>query len=171
MCGIAGFLEPACTDRPRLEGRVAAMADSLAHRGPDAQGVWVDAEAGLAFGHRRLAILDLSPAGAQPMASADGRLVVCYNGELYNAPELAAELDRLGVVRRGHSDTEVLVEGCARWGVRACLERCEGMFAFALWDRRTRTLSLARDRLGIKPLYWSAPAPGRRNIQWHRRGL
>ena len=154
MCGIAGFLDPACRDEQRLTRTVADMAQSLEHRGPDAQGVWVDAEAGLAFGHRRLAIIDLSPAGAQPMASACGRFVVCYNGELYNAPELAERLDREGVVRRGHSDTEILVEWCARWGVRALLEACEGMFAFALWDRRERVLTLARDRVGIKPLYW-----------------
>jgi len=155
MCGIAGFLDRACQDEERLSRAVADMADSLAHRGPDARGVWVDAPAGLAFGHRRLAIVDLSPAGAQPMASACGRYVVCYNGELYNAPELAERLDRAGVVRRGHSDTEILVEWCARWGVRALLDACEGMFAFALWDRHERTLVLARDRLGIKPLYWS----------------
>ncbi|MEI8395096.1 MAG: asparagine synthase (glutamine-hydrolyzing) [Rhodospirillaceae bacterium] len=154
MCGIAGFLDPNCTDDARLTRTVTAMADRLLHRGPDAGGVLVDARSGLAFGHRRLSIVDLSPAGAQPMNSADGRFVVCYNGELYNAPELALELDRAGVVRRGHSDTEILVEWCARRGVRALLEACEGMFAFALWDRSTRTLTLARDRLGIKPLYW-----------------
>ena len=154
MCGIAGFLDRTLANNARLGGIVADMALSLEHRGPDAQGVWVDSEAGLAFGHRRLAIIDLSPAGAQPMTSACGRFVVCYNGELYNAPELAERLDRDGVVRRGHSDTEILIEWCARYGVATLLEQCEGMFAFALWDRRTRTLTLARDRLGIKPLYW-----------------
>ncbi len=154
MCGITGFIESGGGDTPRLTRIVAGMAASLAYRGPDAQGEWVDGEVGLALGHRRLAILDLSPAGAQPMVSACGRFVVAYNGELYNAPDLARDLDGAGVVRRGHSDTEVLVEWCARHGVRALLQEAEGMFAFALWDRARRTLTLARDRLGIKPLYW-----------------
>ncbi len=154
MCGITGFVDPGCGDESRLARTVADMATSLGHRGPDAGGVWVDGGAGLALGHRRLSILDLSPAGAQPMASACGRFVVSYNGEIYNAPDLARTLDRAGLVRRGHSDTEVLVEWCALHGVRALLQEAEGMFAFALWDRERRTLTLARDRMGIKPLYW-----------------
>jgi asparagine synthase (glutamine-hydrolysing) len=154
MCGIAGFLDRRCGDAGRLTRTVADMTSRLRHRGPDAEGVWVDGEVGLALGHRRLAIVDLSPAGAQPMVSGCGGFVLVYNGELYNAPELARELETAGVRRRGHSDTELLIEWCARYGVRSLLERAEGMFAFALWDRAARRLTLARDRLGIKPLYW-----------------
>jgi asparagine synthase (glutamine-hydrolysing) len=130
------------------------MVDTLRHRGPDANGVWTDAEAGVALGHTRLSIIDLSPAGAQPMVSSCGRFVLSYNGEVYNAPELRAELEARGRKFRGHSDTEVMVEGFAVWGVRETVERLIGMFAFAAWDRSSRTLTLGRDRLGIKPLYW-----------------
>jgi len=154
MCGITGFLDRGCGDSERLARTVADMALRLRHRGPDAEGVWVDGTVGLALGHRRLAIVDLTPAGAQPMVSGCGGFVLAYNGELYNAPELARELDAASIARRGHSDTEVLLEWCARYGVRSLLERAEGMFAFALWDRAGRRLTLARDRLGIKPLYW-----------------
>ncbi len=155
MCGIAGLLElKRKLGLDELHSVVSRMAKSLRHRGPDDQGVWIDSEAGVAFGHTRLAIIDLSPAGAQPMVSSCGRFVLCYNGEVYNAPELRAELQAAGRPFRGHSDTEVMVEGFAVWGVRATIERLIGMFAFAVWDRSTRTLTLARDRLGIKPLYW-----------------
>jgi asparagine synthase (glutamine-hydrolysing) len=155
MCGIAGLLDPKQQLGPDALRNIAArMAASLKHRGPDDQGVWVDAEAGIAFGHTRLAIIDLSRAGAQPMVSSCGRFVLCYNGEVYNAPELRAELEAAGRKFRGHSDTEVMVEGFAVWGVRHTVERLIGMFAFATWDRSTRTLTLVRDRLGIKPLYW-----------------
>lgn len=155
MCGIAGLLDLKRQFGPDALRRVAGrMAASLSHRGPDDQGTWVDAEAGVAFGHTRLAIIDLSPAGAQPMVSSCGRFVLCYNGEVYNTPELRAELEAAGRKFRGHSDTEVMVEGFAVWGVRQTVERLIGMFAFAAWDRSTRTLTLARDRLGIKPLYW-----------------
>ncbi len=128
------------------------MAERLAYRGPDDSDVFVDEAAGFAVGHRRLSIVDLSQAGHQPMASADSRFVIAYNGEIYNAPEVAAELP--GINWRGHSDTEVLVEACARWGVEAAVTRFIGMFAFVLWDRKERTLSLVRDRVGIKPLYY-----------------
>jgi asparagine synthase (glutamine-hydrolysing) len=155
MCGIAGFLDPKRRSGDNaLKALAASMAGALRHRGPDAQGVWVDADAGAALGHARLSIIDLSEAGAQPMHSANGRFVLSYNGEIYNAGELRAELERAGHKFRGHSDTEVLVEGFAAWGVGATAERTIGMFAFAVFDRKERVLTLARDRLGIKPLYW-----------------
>ncbi len=159
MCGLAGFLildngdadEHTSHTMARCAG---AMAQRLAHRGPDDEGVWVDAAAGIALAHRRLAIIDLSPAGHQPMLSSCGRFVIAYNGEVYNAAELRADLEARGRRFRGYCDTEVIVEACATWGVEATLERLIGMFAFALWDRRERRLTLARDRLGIKPVYW-----------------
>lgn len=133
---------------------LTVMADALQHRGPDADGVWTDADAGIGLAHRRLAILDLSPCGAQPMVSASGRFIICFNGEIYNHPVLRAEIEaRRPVAWRSHSDTEVLLQAIEVWGVDAALERCNGMFAFAVWDRRTRTLTLARDRMGEKPLY------------------
>ena len=131
------------------------MTDTLVHRGPDAGDVWLDPEAGLALGHRRLSIIDLSPAGAQPMVSSCGRFVISYNGEVYNADELRSELEAAGRRFRGYSDTEAIVEGAAVWGVEATVKRLIGMFAMALWDRRERALYLVRDRLGIKPLYWA----------------
>ena len=137
-----------------LDGIASNMAYCLTHRGPDDQGVWIDGEVGVAFAHTRLAIIDLSLAGAQPMVSSCGRYVLSYNGEVYNATELREELIAVGRQFRGHSDTEVMVEGFAVWGVRQTVERLIGMFAFAVWDRADRKLTLVRDRLGIKPLYW-----------------
>ncbi|GAA4010203.1 asparagine synthase (glutamine-hydrolyzing) [Sphingomonas humi] len=134
------------------------MAGPIFHRGPDAGGTWTDREAGIGFAHRRLSIVDLSPHGAQPMASASGRFVLSYNGEIYNHRDLRAELEAAGAAPpggwRGHSDTETLAEGIAHWGLAATLERAAGMFALALWDRQARTLSLVRDRFGEKPLYY-----------------
>lgn len=132
-----------------------AMADMLRERGPDSDGAWADEGAGIAFGHRRLSIVDLSPAGHQPMLSASGRSVLCYNGEIYNAEELRPQLQARGIVFRGHSDTEVILEACEAWGVEATAKRLIGMFAFAWWDAGERRLWMARDRLGIKPLYWT----------------
>ncbi len=155
MCGIVGFLagrNGADPDTLRAWARDAAAA--LAHRGPDDAGVWVDAEAGLALGHRRLAVLDLSPAGHQPMDSADGRYVIVYNGEVYNFRALRTELAARGVRFKTESDTEVLLAGVANWGVAETLLRANGMFAFGLWDRKTRILTLGRDRFGQKPLYY-----------------
>ena len=134
-----------------LAGR---MTDTLVHRGPDDAGVWIDGDAGIALGFRRLSILDLSPAGHQPMVSSDGRYVVVFNGEIYNHPDLREALLERGAAFEGHSDTEVILESTIRWGFEATLERLWGMFAIALWDREARRLSLARDRLGKKPLYY-----------------
>lgn len=155
MCGIAGFLlDRAERAADELDAVATGMADSLAHRGPDDRGVWSDAACGIALGHRRLSILDLSPSGHQPMVSADGRFAIVFNGEVYNHRELRRELAASGVPFRGHSDTEVLVEAIARWGLEAAISRSIGMFAYAVWDRRERQLFLVRDRLGIKPLYY-----------------
>ena len=157
MCGFAGFIDLARrTPEEILLARAEGMAARLYHRGPDGDGVWTDAGAGLALGHRRLAILDLSSTGYQPMASADGRHVIVYNGEVYNFSELRAELEVEGVAFRGSCDTEVVVEAIAAWGLERALGRMVGMFALALWDKAERVLYLARDRLGIKPLYWGA---------------
>ncbi|MBI1206601.1 MAG: asparagine synthase (glutamine-hydrolyzing) [Azospirillum sp.] len=155
MCGIAGVWAVGKPGGTRdLAELGAAMADSLRHRGPDGEGVWSDPEQGICLAHRRLCVVDLSPAGAQPMASATGRFIVSYNGEIYNHRELRAELEARGVRFRGRSDTEVVVEAIAAWGVDAAPSRFNGMFALAIWDRRDRALSLVRDPMGIKPLYW-----------------
>ncbi|MFO0693299.1 MAG: asparagine synthase (glutamine-hydrolyzing) [Polyangiales bacterium] len=153
MCGIAGILRTNGRALPDLARDVEAMTDALVHRGPDGRGVFVDVEAGVALGHRRLAIVDLSPTGRQPMESADGRWILVFNGEIYNYRALRRELEGEGAVFRGPSDTEVLLECCARWGVGRTLRRLDGMFAFAAYDRRERELVLARDHVGIKPLY------------------
>ena len=155
MCGIAGVLNSSAAARPRLERDGRAMADSLAHRGPDDSGLWSDLEAGIVLMHRRLSIVDLSSAGHQPMTSADGRFVITYNGEIYNFQDLRPALEARGVVFRGHSDTEVMLEAFAAYGIAPTIKRLIGMFAIAVWDRRERTLTLMRDRLGIKPLYWA----------------
>lgn len=154
MCGIAGFLQRTAEVDEPLERLAQTMADTLTHRGPDDSGTWADSAAGIALGHRRLSIIDLSAAGHQPMLSANGRFVVSYNGEIYNHVDLRKELESQGSVFRGHSDTEVIVEGFAQWGIPETLSRIIGMFALAVWDRETRSLTLIRDRLGIKPLYW-----------------
>ena len=156
MCGIAGLVDwRASTSADVLRDIGNAMNEALRHRGPDDGGVWVDAEAGAVLGQRRLAIIDLSPGGAQPMQSADRRYVITFNGEIYNYRAIRDELAAAGRIMRGEFDTEVLLESCALWGVEGAITRSVGMFAFALWDRSTRTLCLARDRLGIKPLYYA----------------
>ena len=156
MCGIAGFVGAASRNTGgNVDAIAQQMAASLAHRGPDDEGIWADADAGAAFIHRRLSIIDLSPAGHQPMISADGRFVITYNGEVYSYQPIGAELAARGCKFRGHSDTEVILESFAANGIEATLKRMIGMFAIALWDRRDRTLTLIRDRLGIKPLYWA----------------
>ena len=152
MCGICGIWSNRGEARARLLSDVERMAETLVHRGPDGAGTFVDAPAGLALGHRRLSILDLSPAGRQPITSRDGRFVLVYNGELYNYRDLRAALGDDGF--RSDCDSEVVVEAFARLGVENALKRFNGMFAFAAWDTQERTLFLGRDRLGIKPLYW-----------------
>ena len=175
MCGITGIWQTGAKTKEHLLATAKQMTDTLNHRGPDDAGVWIDSESALALGHRRLAVLDLSPAGHQPMLSACGRYVIAFNGEIYNHLELRAELERLdsglrrnegqygGFVWRGHSDTETLLACFAAWGVEQTLQRCVGMFAIAFWDRHTHTLTLARDCLGEKPLYygWVGQGPER----------
>src|SRR5438309_822477 len=154
MCGIAGLISASTIDPAIVE----RMTMAIAHRGPDDAGLWVDAELGVGLGHRRLAVVDLSPAGHQPMLSADGRFVLTMNGEIYNHSSIRAELEQAGAVPesgwRGHSDIEVFLQGIVAWGLAETLRRSAGMFAFALWDRRERTISLVRDRFGEKPLYY-----------------
>ena len=154
MCGIAGFLTAARREASELSAVATLMATTLKTRGPDDGGDWVDGEAGIALGTRRLAVIDLSPQGHQPMHSACGRYAITFNGEIYNFLELREELDRLGHAFRGHSDTEVMLEAFSEWGFEKALARFNGMFAFALWDRREHVLHLGRDRLGEKPLYY-----------------
>ena len=154
MCGIAGLFVSAGGSSEALAATASAMGAALNRRGPDGAGVWADPECPLALAHRRLSIIDLSSAGAQPMTSADGRFVLSYNGEVYNFRALRADLERAGHRFRGASDTEVMLECFAALGVERTLEGVDGMFALALWDRRTQRLVLARDRMGEKPLYY-----------------
>ena len=149
MCGIAGLLvAPGNTPDTSVLRR---MTDALAHRGPDDEGIEILGHMG--FGHRRLSIIDLTPAGHQPMASSDGKRWITYNGEVYNYPELREELAHMGHSFRTQSDTEVILEAYEEWGP-ACLDRLNGIFAFAIWEPCTGCVFLARDRLGVKPLYY-----------------
>ena len=155
MCGISGFFRPSGFHPEEARQAVRKIANTLTHRGPDDSGEWVDGDYGIALGHRRLSILDLSAAGYQPMISASGRYVMVFNGEIYNHLDIRKDI---GVVKqvpwRGHSDTEVLLAGFDHWGIEETLKKTVGMFAFALWDRQDRVLTLARDRMGEKPLYY-----------------
>ncbi|MES2987617.1 MAG: hypothetical protein V4808_06910, partial [Pseudomonadota bacterium] len=152
MCGIAGFVRLSGFEAEQASQILRAMTDAIAHRGPDDSGEWLSPDAGVAFGHRRLAVVDLSKAGHQPMRSACGRYVLIFNGEIYNHQEMRAEIG--AQAWRGHSDTETLLAGISAWGLEKALRKCVGMFALALWDIQERRLSLARDRIGEKPLYY-----------------
>jgi asparagine synthase (glutamine-hydrolysing) len=173
MCGLLGFLGGVAG----LGGDAALlrrMLDTLIHRGPDDGGVWCDSEQRMGLGHRRLAIVDLSPAGHQPMISASGRYVIAFNGEIYNHSELRRELEQIphrppfskGRIFEwhGHSDTETLLAGIEAWGLESTLKKSIGMFAIALWDRQTHTLTLARDRMGEKPLYYGWQGSGNERV-------
>jgi asparagine synthase (glutamine-hydrolysing) len=159
MCGIAGFIDISVQHPGKV---LNEMTGSIIHRGPDDAGLWYDVDIGIALGHRRLSILDLSPAGNQPMSSASGRFVIVYNGEIYNHLKIRKELEKSSneINWRGHADTESMLAGFEAWGIEATLRRCIGMFALAVWDKTLRTLTLARDRMGEKPLYygWSRGA-------------
>lgn len=164
MCGFVGFLGGnSVEDRASDEVQLRGMADAIVNRGPDDLGYWVDTERRIGLGHRRLSIVDLSAAGHQPMVSPMGRYVIAFNGEIYNHLICRSELASSGVdVRwRGHSDTETLLAGFEAWGIAGTLDRCVGMFAFAVWDRENSTLTLGRDRLGEKPLYYGWQGSGR----------
>ena len=157
MCGLTGFLEHnSLFDSLQAESTLLQMSSALSHRGPDNQGTWIDPQAGIALGHRRLSILDLSSQGHQPMHSHCGRYVIVFNGEIYNFRVLRRELESLGKAPkwRGHSDTETMLAAISCWGLHKAISKFLGMFAFALWDRKERSLHLSRDRIGEKPLYY-----------------
>jgi len=155
MCGITGFVSLKRYNREQLNTIASSMGDQIRHRGPDAHDIWLDEESGIALSHQRLSIVDLSPAGTQPMVSANNEWVIVYNGEIYNADELRKELQPQRMQWRGTSDTEVILEAIAEWGVKKTINKLIGMFAFAVWHKSSRTMTLVRDRLGIKPLYWA----------------
>lgn len=156
MCGLTGFHQAGGFEALAAGQVLTRMCERLTHRGPDCAGEWLDATAGIALGHRRLSIVDLSPAGQQPMVSTSGRYVLAYNGEVYNHMDMRRSIEQAAGTRiwRGHSDTESLLAAIEQWGVSRALQACVGMFALALWDRQTRSLTLARDRMGEKPLYY-----------------
>jgi asparagine synthase (glutamine-hydrolysing) len=163
MCGLAGFLTSGAVQLENLESVVTRMALAIQHRGPDDAGVWADAKTGIAMGHRRLSIVDLSPAGHQPMLSPSGRYVIAFNGEIYNYLEIRKELSATGYAFSTASDTEVLLAAYITWG-ESCLKRLNGMFAFAIYDsgdiKRPESIFFARDRIGKKPLYISLHKSG-----------
>src|SRR5438094_253297 len=152
MCGIAGFWSPGGLDESAIPV-IGRMTTAIRHRGPDDAGCWSDSRVGIALGHRRLSVIDLSPEGRQPMTSVSGRYVIVFNGEIYNFLELRKQLENEGVRFRGHSDTEIMLATIERDGILKATQLFAGMFAFALLDRRDNRLHLVRDRLGEKPLY------------------
>lgn len=156
MCGIAGFIDGSTTTRDKRQKFAHIMGEAMYRRGPDGGDIWISDESGVAFSHRRLAVMDPSPAGNQPMTSACGRFVLVYNGEIYNAAEIREKITaQKGINFKGHSDTEALLESFASIGIKDTLDQLIGMFAFGLWDKQKKRLTLGRDRLGIKPLYWT----------------
>jgi asparagine synthase (glutamine-hydrolysing) len=159
MCGIVGVWTRTPQAHSDIQAQIRAMTDAISHRGPDDAGVWADESAGLALGHRRLSIIDLTPAGHQPMRSRNRRFVIVFNGEIYNFKDLRRELAGRGAQFQGTSDTEVILESCMYFGVEPTLAKLNGMFAIAIWDRETQELLLARDRMGEKPLYWATVGP------------
>ena len=151
MCGIAGYLG----EIPNSNNSLFEMINAINHRGPDNHGIWFDENAGIGFAHSRLSIIDLSPAGHQPMHSVSNNLVMIFNGEIYNHNEIRSELEKISNRNwHGHSDTETLLAAIEEWGLDSALRKTKGMFALALWDKLNKKLSLARDRLGEKPLYY-----------------
>ncbi|MEQ1765968.1 MAG: asparagine synthetase B, partial [Methylotenera sp.] len=164
MCGLVGFLGGTLDGDDEVLLR--RMSDTLFHRGPDDGGVWCDRNQRVGLGHRRLAIVDLSPAGHQPMSSVSNRYVIAFNGEIYNHLDIRAQLEQLGQAPawRGHSDTETLLAGIEIWGLEATLKKTIGMFAIALWDRQSMELTLARDRMGEKPLYYGWQGDGVKRV-------
>ena len=160
MCGITGYIDSNSQfSENEHQAVITGMMDRITHRGPDDSGIWMDESKQVVLGFRRLAIIDLTPTGHQPMLSHDGRYVIIFNGEIYNFLDIRQELSGLGFSFRGTSDTEVMLAAITAWGIKDALKKFNGMFAFALWDRREKALTLARDRLGIKPLYYG----------WHHR--
>ena len=155
MCGITGFFNPSGLDGIEAKINIVNMRNALHHRGPDDSGEWIESENGIALGHQRLSILDISAAGHQPMASNSGRYRIVFNGEIYNHLELRIDLDKTHrIIWRGHSDTETLLALIDIFGLRVALRKVVGAFAIAIWDEQTKVLSLARDRMGEKPLYY-----------------
>ncbi|MGB5749944.1 MAG: asparagine synthase (glutamine-hydrolyzing) [Desulfobacterales bacterium] len=159
MCGIAGFLSSIHIPKD-CAGWLYGMARTMANRGPDDEGIWFDPKEGVGLAHSRLSVIDLSPEGHQPMSSMSGRYIIVYNGEIYNYKKIRSELNGMNIRWRGHSDTEVLLAAIDTWGLEEAIKRSNGMFAFALWDRREQILWLGRDRLGIKPLYYARTKNG-----------
>jgi len=154
VCGIAGFIGRNNQETENAESVVNEMLESLAHRGPDDRGIWVDRNSRLALGHRRLSIIDLSSLGRQPMSSIHGRYTIVFNGEIYNYKKIRKDLEKVKTIFRGHSDTEVLLAAIECWGIDEAIKKTVGMFAIAIWDSENKIITLVRDRLGEKPLYY-----------------